>query len=72
MLMVSKAGYYDLRLIEEISPNRPRVVRPELHPICEGALVGQVSVLDFRYGGEERGIPPGAADINLAVVNALS
>ena len=29
-------------------------------------------MLDARYGGDERGIPPGAADFNLAVVNALS
>ena len=72
VLLVSKAGYYDLQLKEEISPNRSWVILPELHPICDGALIGQVIVLDARYGGDERGIPPGAADINLAVVNALS
>ncbi len=72
VLLVSKTGYYDLQLKEEILPNRSRLVLPELHPICEGALVGQVLALDARYGGDERGIPPGAADINLAVVNALS
>ncbi len=72
VLLVSRAGYYDLQLKEEISPNSSRVVLPESQPICEGALFGQVIVLDARYGGEERGIPPGSADINPAVVNALS
>ena len=34
-------------------------------------LIGQVFVLDARYGGRERGTPTGAANLNLAVVRAL-
>ena len=71
-LLVSKAGYYNLQMKEEVLPNRALVIHPGLHPICEGALVGQVFVLDARYGGTERGTPPGTAQVNLAVVNALS
>lgn len=71
-LVVSKAGYYNLHMKKEVLPNRALVVQPELLPICEGAIIGQVFVLDARYGGAERGTPQGAADINLAVVNALS
>ncbi len=72
VFLASKAGYYIHELKDEVTPNRAWVIHPELHPICEGALIGQVLVLDARYGGTERGTPPGAADINLAVVNALS
>ena len=71
-LLVSKVGYYNLQLKEEVVSNRTWVIHPELYPICEGALIGQVFVLDARYGGDERGTPAGAADVNLAVVNALS
>ena len=71
-LLVSKAGYYNLQLNEEVESNRAWVIHPELLSICEGALIEQVFVLDARYGGVERGSPQGAADVNLAVVNALS
>ena len=71
VLLVSKAGYYSLQLREHVVSNRARIIHPKLQPICEGALIGQTFVLDARYGGAERGTPPGAADINLAVVNAL-
>jgi hypothetical protein len=57
---------------EELLPNRALVIHSELYPICEGALVGQVFVLDARYGGTEQGTPPGPAQVNLAVANALS
>ena len=72
VLLVSKAGYYNLQLKERVASNRTRVLHPKLQPICNGALIGKVFVLDARYGGVERGTPPGAADINLAVVNVLS
>ena len=72
MLSVSKAGHNNLQLKEKVASNRARVIHPKLEPICNGALIGKVFVLDARYGEAERGTPPGAADINLAVVNMLS
>ena len=68
-------GYYDFRLKTEAVSNSARIVQPTLHPIADGALIGQVFVLDARYGGSERGAPVTnfvtAADLNLAVVKAL-
>lgn len=72
VLSISKAGYYNLQLKEKVASNRAWVIHPKLEPVCNGALIGKVFVLDARYGGAERGTPPGAADINLAVVNVLS
>lgn len=70
-MVLSKAGYYILKLQAEVAANRARVIHPKLHPIADGALIGQVFVLDARYGGGERGTPAGAANLNLAVVKAL-
>ncbi|MDE0301240.1 MAG: hypothetical protein OXN17_21635 [Candidatus Poribacteria bacterium] len=59
VLLVSKAGYYNIRLKEHVVSIRARVVQSKLHPYCKGALIGQVFVPDARYGGTERGTPPG-------------
>ena len=74
-LSVSKAGYYNLRLQTEAISNSAQVLQPQLHPIADGTLIGNVFVLDARYGGSERGTPSNnpvaPADLNLAVVKAL-
>ena len=71
VLLVSRAGYYNFQMKGHAVPIRAWVIHPKLHPICERALIGQVFVLDGRYGGAEQETSPGAADINLAVVKAL-
>ena len=53
MLLVSKAGYYNLQIKGCVVPNRAWVIHPKLPRICEGALIGQVYVLDALYGGVE-------------------
>ena len=74
-LNISKAGYYNLRLETNATANSAQVLRPQLHPIADGTLIGKVFVLDARYGGSERGTPVVKplvpADLNLAVVKSL-
>ena len=73
-LNVSKAGYYNFRLKTDAKSNSAEVLQPQLHPIADGMLIGQVFVLDARHGGSERGalaINSTSADLNLAVVEAL-
>ena len=74
-LTVSKAGYYNLRLNTAATSNSAQVLHPQLHPIADGALIGNVFVLDARYGGSERGTSSinsiTSADLNLAVVKTL-
>ncbi|MYE90280.1 hypothetical protein F4X33_14915 [Candidatus Poribacteria bacterium] len=74
-LNVSKVGYYNLRLETDATSNSAQVLHPQLHPIADGTLIGEVFVLDARYGGSERGASivnsVASADLNLAVAKAL-
>lgn len=75
ILNVSKTGYYNLQLKTNAISNSAQLLQPQLHPIADGTLIGEVFVLDARYGGSERGTPiidsTAPADLNLAVVKAL-
>lgn len=75
ILNVSKTGYYNLQLETNAISNSAQLLQPQLHPIADGTLIGEVFVLDARYGGSEQGTPIidsiAPADLNLAVVKAL-
>ena len=74
-LQISKAGYYEVKLNTKAVADRAQILHPALPPIAEGTLIGQVFVLDARYGGTERGAhvtdSVATADLNFAVVKVL-